>query len=279
MYEKLARGHATAYLNSLQDYGRFLEWTEGPRPEKVMDALELSSYSKKPGRVLKRLAPLLRPQFGRVKIEEWTRQYKGIRAMGLASSAENRVFRLPVDTRPLYSERAVFMARLIMGQNRGKIAVVLVTQSSISHHAIARLVEREGVDPKGLSSDIEFILQFCEVVAQMADDTAIDHSAMMSFMLPFRRGALVAVFMDMDPSQAHRSQDSRRVLSVRTWLDAGKLSDLDRERMGGFNGLISDPTKYEFGEEPFLRWMEGNVRPWKFSDSTLGDQGQGADAE
>ena len=275
MYEKLARGHATAYINSLQDYGRFLEWTEGPRPEKVLDALERSSYSKKPGRVLKRLAPLLRPQFGRVKIEGWTRQYKGIRARGLASSAENRVFRLPADTRPLYSERAAFMASLKMGQRPGKIAVVLVTHSSISHHAIARLVEREAVGPKDLSSDIEFILQFCEMVAQMADDTAIDHSATMSFMLPFRMGALVAVFMDMDPSQAHKGQKNRRVLSVRTWLDASKLSDLDRERMGGFNELINDTTEYEVGKDPFLRWMEGNARPWKFSDSTLGDQGQG----
>ena len=275
MYEKLARGHATVYLNSLQDYGRFLEWTEGPRPEKVLDALERSSYSKKPGRVLKRLAPLLRPQFGRVKIEGWTRQYKGIRARGLASSAENWVFRLPADTRPLYSERAAFMASLKMGQRPGKIVVVLVTHSFISHHAIARLVEREAVGPKDLSSDIEFILQFCEMVAQMADDTAIDHSATMSFMLPFRMGALVAVFMDMDPSQAHNGQKNRRVLSVRTWLDASKLSDLDRERMGGFNELINDTTEYEVGEDPFLRWMEGNARPWKFSDSTLGDQGQG----
>ena len=48
MYEKLARGHASAYINSLKDYGRFLEWTEGPRPAKVMDALERSSYSKNP---------------------------------------------------------------------------------------------------------------------------------------------------------------------------------------------------------------------------------------
>ena len=275
MFEKLARGHATAYLNSIQDYGRFLEWTEGPRPEKVLDALEHSSYSKKPGRVLKRLAPLVRPQFGRVKIAAWTRKKKVIRAVGLASSAENRVFRLPADTRPLYSERAAFMASLMMGQERGKIAVVLVTQSSISHHAIARLVEREGVDPKGLSSDIEFILQFCEMVAETADDTAIDQSATMSFMLPFRMGALVAVFMDMDPSQAHKGQENRRVLSVRTWLDASKLSDLDKERMGGFQELVDDTTEYEVGEDPFLRWMEGNARPWKFSDSTLGDQGQG----
>ena len=275
MYEKLARGHATAYINSLQDYGRLLEWTEGPRPTKVMDALERSSYSKKPGRVLKRLAPLLRPQFRRVTIEEWTRQKKVIWASGLASSAENRVFRLPADTRPLYSERAAFMASLMMGQRPGKVAVSMVTHSSISHHAIARLVERGGVNPTSLSGDIELILEFCEMVAQMADDTAIDHSAMMSFMLPFRMGALVAVFMDMEPAQAHRSQNSRRVLSVRTWLDASKLSDLDMERMGGFQELVDDITEYEVGEEPFLRWMEGNVRPWKFSDSTLGDQGQG----
>ena len=45
--------------------------------------------------------------------------------------------------------------------------------------------------------------------------------------------------------------------------------------MGGFNELINDTTEYEVGEDPFLRWMEGNAHPWKFSDSTLGDQGQG----
>ena len=275
MYEKLARGHATAYINSLQDYGRFLDWMEGPRSMKVVDVLERSSLSKKPGRILKRLTPLVHPQFGQMKIEKWTRQSKGITAMGLASSAENRVFRLPADTRPLYSERAVFMVHLLLGQKCREIAFRMMTRSSISHHAIARLVEREGVSPTSLSKDIEFILQICGSVALMAKDTAIDHSAMMSFMLPFRRGALVAVFMDMDPSQAHKGQESDRVWSVRTWLDADKLSDLDRERMGGFEELMNDTTEYEVGEEPFLRWIEGNVRPWKFSDSTLGDQGQG----
>ena len=275
MYEKLARGHATAYLNSLQEYGRFLDWIEGPRSMKLVGALERSSYSKKPGRVLKRLAPLVHPQFGQMKIEKWTRHYKGIAAIGLASSAENRVFRLPVDTRPLYSERAVFMINLLLGQKYDDIAVGVMIRSSISHHAIARLVEREGVSPTSLSKDIEFILFFCGAVAYRAQDTVIDPSAMMSFLLPFRRGALVTVFMDMDPSQAHKGQKNRRVLSVRTWLDASKLSDLDMERMGGFEEAINDATEYDVGKETFLRWIEGNVRPWKFSDSTLGDQGKG----
>ena len=240
MYEKLARGHATAFINGLQDYGRFLDWIEGPRSTKLVDAFERSSHSKKPGRVLKRLVPLAHPQFGQMEIENWTRHYKGIRAMGLASSAENRVFRLPVDTRPLYSERAVFMINLLLGQKYDDVAVGLMTRSSISHHAIARLVEREGVSPTSLSKDIEFILFFFGMVAYRAQDTAIDPGAMMSLLLPFRQGALVAVFMDMDPAQAHKGQGSRRVLSVRTWLDASKLSDLDMERMGGFEEVISD---------------------------------------
>ena len=273
MYEKLARGHATAYINSLQDYGRFLDWLEGPRPTKLMDALERSIYSKKPGRVLKRLTPLVQPQFGQMKIERWTPQYKGITAMGLARSAENRVFRLPADTRPLYSERAVFLANLLLGQKDDGIAFRVMTLSSISHHAIARLVEREGVSPTGLSKDIEFILLFCGRVAQFAQDTTIDHSAMMSFLLPFRWGALVAVFMDMNPVQAHKRQESRRVLSVRTWLDASKLSNLDRERMGGYEEMLSELVcDYDVGEESFKRWIKGNARPWQFSDSTLGDQ-------
>ena len=274
MYEKLARGHATAYINGLQDYGRIMDWIEGPRPTIVMDAFERSSYSKKPGRVLKRLTPLLRPQFGQVKIEKWTRQYKGIVAMGLASSAENRVFRLSADTRPLYSERAVFMANFVLGQNYNRIVSGLMTHSSISHHAIARLVERGGVSQASMPKDIAYILQFCGTIVRRAEDTAIDHSAMMSFMLPFNQGALVAVIMDMDPAQAHKGQESLRVLSVRTWLDAGKLSDLDLERMGGFDELINDiMSDFDVGKVRLLRWIEGNARPWQFSDSTLGDQG------
>ena len=69
------------------------------------------------------------------------------------------------------------------------------------------------------------------------------------------------------------------MLSVQTWLDASKLSDLDMERMGGFEELISDILcDYDVGDERLLRWIEGNARPWQFSDSTLGNKGRGADS-
>ena len=55
------------------------------------------------------------------------------------------------------------------------------------------------------------------------------------------------------------------MLSVRTWLDASKPSDLDMERMGGFEELISDILcDYDIGDERLLRWIEGNAHPWQF---------------
>ena len=277
MYEKLARGHATACINGIQEYGRLLNWIEGPGRRKALDAFERSSFSKKPGRVLKRLTPILRPQFQQLKVEQWTRQSKAISARGLASTAENRVFRLPDDTRPLYSERAVFMVGFLLSQDCDEIAAGVMTGSSISHHAIARLVERGGVNLTSLSDDIFFILEYCAGFADKTLDAAVDHSVMTSFMLPFGDGALVAVFMDMDPAQMHKGQERGRVMSVRTWLDSDKLSDRDLERMGGLKGLNSIMMRdYDAANEIFLRWIEGNARPWQFSDSTLGDQGPSA---
>ena len=81
-------------------------------------------------------------------------------------------------------------------------------------------------------------------------------------MLPFKGGA-----------HKREGYKTRRVLSVRTWLDEGKLSDLDRERMGGLDKmddvLVHD---YDAAKEHFLRWIKGNARLWQFSDITLGDQ-------
>ena len=277
MYEKLARGHATAYINDLQDYGRLARWLDGPRLKQASDAFEKSSFSKKPGRVLKRLASHLRPCFQPPVIDYWFRHSKAVTARGLARTAENHVFHLPDDTRPLYSERAVFLTELWLSQDHDRIMAGVITGAAISHHAIARLVEREAVQPEDLPMEIDLVLGYGMGVAErILFYTAIDPTAMQSFMLPFRDGALVAVLMDMDPAWVHKGQKRRRILSVRTWLDQGMLSDFDRERMGGIDGLIKVMMlDREAGRAKFGRWLEGNVRPWSFSDSTLGDRARG----
>ena len=154
MFEKLARGYATAYINGIQDFGRTVDWIDSPQGTKAVDAFVRSSFSKKPGRLLKRLTPFLRSQFQQLTISKWTRQYKSIAATGLARAAENRVFRLPDDTKPFNFERAVFLADLLLSQNCEEISVDVMNPSVISHHAIARLVERGGVSPITLSQDI-----------------------------------------------------------------------------------------------------------------------------
>jgi len=273
MYEKLARGHATGFINDLQDYGALMDWLDGPRMMKATTAFERSSFSKKPGRVLKRLRPLLHPRFQPPRLCHWTRRFKAVSAKGLAGTVENRVFHLPGDTLPLYSERAVFMAELLFTQDCDKIMTGVVTCASISHHAIARLVEREAVRPADLPVDIFFVLDYCAAFAEKTLQTVIDHTAMVSFLLPFQGGALVAVFMAMDPAQAHRNRQRRRILSVRTWLDADKLSGHDMERLGGLHHLTEAMMlDYADASAGFLRWIEGNARPWSFADSTMGDK-------
>ena len=168
------------------------------------------------------------------------------------------------------------MTDVLFSQTYDRIWVGSMTCAAISHHAIARLVEREAVSPEDLSACILLALEYCAGIAERILDTAVDYTVMQSFMLPFAHGALVAVFMDMDPAQVYKGQERRRILSVRTYLDEDKLSDADIERMGGLCDVVDDMKfDYETGSARFLRWIEGNARPWNFADSTLGDRVQG----
>ena len=280
MYEKLARGHATACINDIEDYGELLKWLDGPRYKRAVEAFRQSSMSKKPGRVLKRIKPLLQPYFTRLELHEWTRHHKQVSCKGLTSTLENRVFHLPDDDRPLYSERAIFMSGLMLSQHKEIIGVGVKTGAAISRHAIARLVERGAVDPADLSNDLFWTLEFCScfagkvfnIIRSETDNDTDNDNDMVSYMLPFREGALVAVFMDMDPTQKSEGEIRGEVLSIRTWLGADMISEHEWKRMEGFDLATTimnddiDSTRMRFRD-----WVRSNARPWQFSDNTLGD--------
>ena len=272
MDDKWAQKRAANYINGLQDYKQIMEWSEGSKPKKIMNAFEKSCLSEKPRRVLKRLAPLLHPEFQWPKIFSWTRKYKGISAVGMASSVENRIFCLPNEIMPLYSERAVVMTNFMLLQNEGDCKNILMTRASISDHAIGQLMKPKGVSGMDSSEEIAFILQYCAAIAQRIHDSTFDSGAMTSIMLPYRQGALVAAFMTGTPTQIHPDADVKgfRMLSIRNWIDKDKLSTMDMERMGDVDEVRNIMERgNNAADERLLRWLAHNVRPWQYSDHTI----------
>ena len=267
MYEKLARGHATACIDNIQDFGDLKKWISGyGRKESIKLFIDFKK-SKKPGKVLNRLAPVIKPCFKNLKIKYWSRYEKKIIASGLAGNIENHVYDLPEDSKPIYSERAIFMINLRLMQINGKINCGIMARTAISRHAIARLVERECLKPEFLQQKIASILNDCCLFTKEFDETKLDQDAMLSFMMPYEKGALVMVRMKMNPMEMFGNKGDYRVFSARTWLAPDMLKDLDRERMGGFRQSFADLKAGN--NESFLRWLEGNARPWHFTDETL----------
>ncbi len=275
MYGKPARGHATAWLNSLRDHDRIVGWPDGPKGRKALDVFDRSSCSKKPGRVLKRLRPLMRPVFDDPEIPVWTKRETLVVASGLSKVSENRIFHLPQDAEPLYAERAVFLSDAILATDDFEIEFGVSTRASMSHHALARLLERGGASPEDISFEVELALRLAAKLADVARQMGIGPEGMQSFMIPHPRGAFVAVSMDMDPGKTGSGEERQRILSIRTWLDADMLSEEDHERMGSrSSALLAGLYDLRDRHRLFELWVKGNARPWSFADTTLDNAGR-----
>ncbi len=267
MYDKLARGYATAFANTLTDHTDAMAWYKDSRGRRALEAFEQSSLSRKPGRTLKRLVPLLRPTFIRPAITTWTRQNKEVMAEATTVARENRVFKLPEDAAPLYCERSVFRIDLILTGTPLKVSMSSLIAANIGHHALARLVERDCTTPENLPHHVEAALLVLRSIALKLPRTNLDPDQTWAFLIPFEDGALVAVTMDVEPYRFSAQGGRCKIISVRTFLAAGMLSEADHARMGGFESLLRDYAKGRAGPDPLCRWMEGNARPWSFFDA------------
>ena len=266
MYEKIARGYATAYVNSLPSHDKILTWFDGPRGAKALDIFEKFCFSKKPGRATKRLRENIRPLFNSPKILYWEKAKKIIVADGYSSVTENHIF-LPNDIQPLYAERAVFQTTLFFEYIPfDGVGTSTINLAAISHHAISRLVERGAISVEDIPFTIPLLLNYSTKFAIRVFEAAVDLSEMQSFLLPWADGVLVLVFMDMDPGSDRSGKERQQTLSIRTWLSEEMLKDYDKERLEG----LPDERMF-FGESAdfFDLWIKGNARPWCFADSTL----------
>lgn len=108
MYPALARSHATAFLNAQTPHEKIEAWFTGPRAARAMSAMSESCYSKKPGRIIKRLTPIIKPISPRPFVAFWTKEQKMVMFNALSVAQDNVVLNRQDAGLPVFSERSVF---------------------------------------------------------------------------------------------------------------------------------------------------------------------------
>lgn len=260
MYPAIARGHATAYLNSRQSHAEVMAWFHSPRSRAALVEFDRSAHSKKPGRVIKRIRPHLRPIFERATIGLWTRPLKLVMTDALSVAQTNTVLDTDGEATPLFEERSVFLTNGFLQADESRTESFAMTVSNISHHALQRLVEREVTSPQDLPAHVRTILAIGRNIGLLSD-IALPKSETQAFLLPYAEGALAAVSMRVRPDPA-QPESIRDVIAVRTWLAPEMLSDDDKIRMAGFDPAMEDMHK---DDRPAKDWLRKNATPWRIA--------------
>lgn len=259
MYPALARGYATEFVSKKINHQLIDDWYEGPKAMKALDAFGASCFAKKPGRVLKRLMPTLRPVFRNPIIAAWTKPKKIIMAEALSAAPEAEVFAVAAAEVPLFQERSIFLSNVFLSADKDDARVDLMTVANISHHAIARLLEREQTSPELLEDEILIILMIVRSMALVYENTSLDKTISHTFLLPYEGGALPVATMHVRTGKQSKDA-SKPVMSVRTFLSSEMLTSDHYERMGGFD-VAKESFTDRAGSLPLVRWMEVNARP------------------
>lgn len=260
MDASLARGYASHYLRSRQDIMRVIDWERGPRGGDALRVMEQCARAKKPGRVLRRLAPVTRPVFHRTCVGAWTPQHKLVLAEAVAAGAETEV----LDTRgrgaPLFRERALYMTNAFLHADRTEAQLCSITVSMISHHAIQRLLQRDMAAPQMLHHAAKDILARARTLGLMVEQfrSALPETA--AFVLPYESGALAAVTMRVAPDPTTGRTEQRDVIAIRTCLAPHMLTPRHHARMAGFDKACD---WLETDHAAVRDWLVHNAVPWE----------------
>lgn len=264
LYNRLADGHATKFIQERAELGEILSWNGSSRHKAAMTAFQVSALSKKPGRVIERMVPHVRPAFNTLRVMQWDKKFKAVFAVRMASARETDVFYMTPHEREAFSERSAFLADLLFYAHGDQCNASLNVASNVSHHAISRLLERKGSTPESLRNDIVEILQQARALRQFLS-VGIDHSMTKmrdgmtyDLFVPFRTGGLVIRTLRVNAVSKTLLSDPIPVFSIRTFLDESMLSARHRERMAGFR-LSRDALVSEEDSRHTLRWIEGNA--------------------
>lgn len=260
MDRSLARGYAKRFLDQLTPHGSVLAWHDSPRKVRALDSFSESSLSKKPGRVLERLRPLVGPPFGSLNVVNWSRKGETIvSALSVSSARESAVLHPDDQGRTLFDERSAFLNHLVF-RSRGLDAVVYgATTAGIGGHAVGRLLERKMATPDTLREAVFQLLYRANCLQIGLERSGLDPDRPWGLIVPVPGGAAGAVTHRVRPWPDARPDHVDLVASVRTVLREDMLSPEQKDRMAGFDEVFDS---LKDGPEPLEAWIRRNARPW-----------------
>lgn len=189
---------------------------------------------------------------------------KAVFAVRMASARETAVFAMTGEEVKAFSERSVILANLVymwrVEQRHSKINIA----ANISHHAIARLMERGGSTPETLKADVLQILQKARSLRNMLDLdinhnlTKLKDDMTYDMLMPHGDGALVLRTLRVNSAAKSFFPDPMPVFSIRTYLERSMLGSRDLERMAGFR-ISRDATVSAEDSQHILAWIQGNA--------------------
>lgn len=261
MYPALARGHATAFLNAQTPHEKIEAWFTGPHAARAMSVMSESCHSKKPGRIIKRLTPIIKPISPRPFLAFWTRDQKMVMFNALSVAQENLVLNRQEAGLPVYSERSVFVTSGFIHADTEQVQSWSITTSNICHHALQRLVERDLATPDALPRHVSKILSITRNIGMAVMASPRLSGTPHSFVIPYGDGALIAVSMHVAPS-GKKIDRTRDVVAVRTFLSPDMINADMRVRMEGFEEAFEMEAVTQ-GEH--AAWVKHNAMPWSFA--------------
>jgi hypothetical protein len=264
LYNRLADGHATKFIQDRPDLSVITDWVGSPQRAAAVSSFRDSARSKKPGRVVERISKHVRPAFGAVHLAQWDKVMKAVFAVRLASARETEVFAMNDDEEKAFSERSIIHADLLFFSRAQQSSTNINIAANISHHAVSRLMERGASSPETIKADVLEILQKARSLRTLLSSgiehnlTKLKDGMTYDMLMPHGEGALVLRTLRVNAAAKSFFPDPMPVFSVRTYLDSSMLGSRERERMSGFR-LSRDAVVSVEDSRHILAWIQGNA--------------------
>ncbi|MEI4235252.1 hypothetical protein [Roseovarius sp. D22-M7] len=214
--------------------------------------------------MIERISKHVRPAFGRVHLAQWDKEMKAVFSVRLVSARETDVFAMSIDEQKAFSEGSVILSDLLFFARGREYSTNINIAANISHHAIARLLERGASTPETIKADVLMILQDVRALRNFLS-SGIEHSLSKlkgeityDLIVPYGEGGLIVRTLRINTAVKPFFSDPMPIFSIRTYLDDLMLGPRDRERMAGFR-LSRDSIVSAEDSRHILAWIQGNA--------------------